>query len=76
MSRRKDQERFARLKRRNPDYTGFRGAVTITAKPQVTLSSVTCSVCERKRNVASDSLPEGRESYICARCRDNEAEVT
>ena len=32
MSRRKDQERFVRLKEQNPDYVGFRGAGIITAK--------------------------------------------
>ena len=69
MSRRKDQARFLRLKQRNPDYTGFRGRNTVTAKPQVLLESATCSVCGRKRNVASDSLPEDRDTYVCARCQ-------
>ena len=71
MSRSKDQERFARLKQQNPDYVGFRGAGTVTVKAQVDLESATCSVCNRKRNVPSDSLPEDRDSYICARCQDN-----
>ena len=73
MSRRKDQERFVRLKEQNPDYVGFRGAGIITAKAQVVLESVTCSACNRKRNVPNDSLPEDRDSYICARCQDIEA---
>ena len=73
MSRRKDQERFLRLKQQNPDYMGFRGPGTVTAKAPVALESVTCSVCNRKRNVPSDSVPEDRDTYVCARCQDNEA---
>ena len=71
MSRRKDQERFLRLKAENPDYTGFRGGATVTAKVQVALESVTCSVCRRKRNVAVDTLPDERQSYVCQRCQDD-----
>ena len=73
MSRRKDQERFLRLKQQNPDYVGFRGFSTANVRAQVALESVTCSVCNRKRNVPSDSLPEDRDSYICARCQESEA---
>jgi hypothetical protein len=76
MSRRKDQERFDRLKQQNPDYVGFRGAGTVTPKPQVALESATCSVCNRKRNVPSDSLPEDRDSYVCASCQGSEAAAT
>ena len=76
MSRRKDLDRFLRMKQRNPDYMGFRGPNTITAKPQVVLESATCSVCGRKRNVASDSLPENRDEYVCARCLGNETVST
>lgn len=76
MSRRKDQERFLRLKQQNPDYVGFRGAGIVVPKAQATLESVTCSVCNRKRNVPIDSLPEDRDSYICARCQEAEAAAT
>lgn len=71
MSRRKDQERFLRLKAENPDYTGFRGGNTVTAKAQVALESVICSVCQRKRNVAVDTLPSDRQTYVCQRCQDD-----
>ena len=73
MSRSKDQQRFLRLKQQNPDYVGFRGSGTANVRAQVALESVTCSVCNRKRNVPSDSLSEDRDSYICARCQDSEA---
>ena len=76
MSRRKDQERFLRLKAENPDYTGFRGGNTVTAKPQVALESVTCSVCQRKRNVAVDTLPADRQTYVCQRCQDDRSDNT
>ena len=74
MSRKKDQERFLRLKGENPDYTGFRGAGTVTVKPQAALERVTCSVCGRKRNVAVDTLPADRQTYVCQRCQDNQSD--
>ncbi len=72
MSRKKDLERFLRRKAENPDYTGFRGADSVTAKPQAVLESVTCSVCQRKRNVAQDTLPADRQTYVCQRCQENQ----
>ena len=73
---RKDRERFMRLKEANPDYQGFRGAATVTAPPrppQPTTESVTCSVCNRRRNVNVDSLPEDRNAYVCLRCQEAQA---
>ncbi len=70
MSRRKDLERFSRLKQQNPNYTGFRGANTDAAPPPAALESVVCSVCNRKRNVASDALPEDRSSFVCMSCQE------
>ena len=71
MSRRKDQERFARLKAQNPGYQGFRGPNTQTEKPADDLETVVCSVCNRKRNVASDSLPEDISTFVCLRCQED-----
>ncbi len=73
MSRRKDQERFLRRKQQNPDYVGFRGQNTVIAKAPAALESVTCSVCSRKRNVPADTIPEDRDTFICARCQDASA---
>ncbi|PKB80794.1 MAG: hypothetical protein BZY88_08080 [SAR202 cluster bacterium Io17-Chloro-G9] len=70
MSRRKDQERFRRLKEANPGYAGFRGVDTVTAKEAPSLESVECSVCGRRRNVPADSLPEDRNDYVCLRCQE------
>jgi hypothetical protein len=73
MSRRKDRERFQRIKGQNPDYRGFRGATTEVAAPPPpppALESVTCSVCQRRRNVPVDTLPANRAEYVCLRCRD------
>ena len=70
MSRRKDRERLARLKQQNPDYVGFRGADTVTEKAPPAMESVACSVCQRKRNVAADTLPTDRSSYVCLGCQD------
>ena len=70
MSRRKDIERFSRLKQQNPNYMGFRGANTDAAPPPPALESVVCSQCHRKRNVASDTLPEDRSSFVCMSCQE------
>ena len=76
MSRRKDQERFRRLKEQNPDYTGFRGADTVTAKQAPALESAECSVCHRRRNVPADCLPADRSDYVCLRCQEAQAPVS
>ena len=72
---RKDRERFLRLKESNPDYQGFRGAATVVAPPPLpapVTESVTCSVCNRRRNVNVDSLPEDRSAYVCLRCQEEQ----
>ena len=70
MSRRKDLERYLRLKEQNPGYAGFRGVSTATERPAADLVSIVCSVCQRKRNVASDTLPEDRSTFVCRSCQD------
>ena len=73
---RKDRERFFRLREANPGYQGFRGAATVTAPPPPpapVTESVTCSVCNRRRNVSVDTLPEDRSAYVCLRCREEQA---
>lgn len=72
MSRRKDADRFRRLKAQNPDYVGFRGVNTAPAKPVPVMESVTCSVCNRKRNADRNTLPEDRSRYVCVRCRTDQ----
>jgi hypothetical protein len=74
VSRRKDRERFLRLKQQNPNYTGFRGDSTAPADPPAPLESVTCSVCRRKRNVPVDSLPQDRSTFVCLQCQERQAE--
>ena len=73
MSRRKDRERFNRMKEQNPGYVGFRGAegTAVAAAPPPVLESVACSVCQRRRNVPVDTLPEDRGEYVCLRCQEN-----
>ena len=70
MSRRKDYERLLRLREENPDYTGFRGAQTVTEKAPSQLETVVCSVCNRKRNVAADTIPANRDEFVCISCQD------
>ena len=72
---RKDRERFLRLKETNPGYQGFRGADTITAPPPPpapVTEAVTCSVCQRRRNVNIQNLPADRSAYICLRCQQEQ----
>ncbi len=76
MSRRKDRERLSRLRQKNPDYVGFRGANTVTVRPAPALESVVCSVCQRKRNVAAADIPEDRSSFVCLNCRGDQATET
>ncbi len=72
---RKDRERFLRLKDGNPDYVGYRGLDTVTnaQAPSPQTETVVCSVCNRKRNVASDSLPEDVSAFVCLRCQEDAA---
>lgn len=73
---RKDRERFMRLKEANPGYQGFRGAATATVAPPPpapATESVTCSVCNRRRNVNIENLPEDRGAYVCLRCQEQQA---
>ena len=72
---RKDRERFQRLREGNPDYVGYRGldTVTVTQTPPPQTETVVCSVCNRKRNVASDSLPEDVSAFVCLRCQEDAA---
>ncbi|CAI8051138.1 hypothetical protein GBAR_LOCUS28018 [Geodia barretti] len=72
---RKDRERFLRIKEGNPDYQGFRGAASVAAPPpppEPVTESVTCSVCNRRRNVNVDILPEDRSTFVCLRCQEEE----
>jgi len=69
---RKDRERFQRLRESNPGYVGFRGSDTVIIRvPSPATETVVCSVCNRKRNVASDSLPEDVSTFVCLRCQDD-----
>ena len=59
---RKDRERFLRLREANPDYQGFRGTATVEVAPPPpppATESVTCSVCNRRRNVNVGQHPGG-----------------
>ena len=71
MSRRKDRERFLQLKQQNPGYLGFRGnAPAAVAAPVPELTSMLCTVCQRKRNVPVESISGVGEDYVCIRCQD------
>ena len=72
---RKDRERFLRLREANPDYLGYRGADTVDVAappPPPATESVTCTICNRRRNVNVDSIPEDRGVYVCLRCQEDQ----
>ena len=72
---RKDRERYLRLKNENPGYQGFRGLDTVTTKAEPAMETVVCSTCSRRRNVASDTLPEDRSTYVCLQCQEDQQEA-
>ena len=73
MSRRKDRDRYQEMKHLNPDYRGFRGNIPGSSASATPLETVVCSVCGRRRNVAVGIALEQGESYVCLRCREEEA---
>ena len=74
MSRRKDRERFLAMKGLNPDYVGFRGDGTQSAEADaIPLEGITCSVCNRRRNVPVGVAIKERENYICSTCQEDQA---
>ena len=73
MGRRRDLERYEKMKRLNPDYKGFRGHQNEPDQPGKTpLESVTWRICGRKRNVAVGIALEQGSSYVCVRCSDED----
>ena len=72
---RKDRELYLRLKGENPGYLGFRGLDTVTTRAAPVMETVVCSSCNRRRNVASDSLPDDRSTYVCLRCQEDQQET-
>jgi hypothetical protein len=77
VSRRKDRERVEQLRRLNPEYRGFRGPEHEPARPGNTpLVAVTCSVCQRKKNVPLGVAQELGERYVCLECQEKAKEVS
>ncbi len=72
MSRRKDMERFLSRKQQNANYVGFRGLGMVAAPVAAALESIVCSVCQRKRNVEVDTLPEDRSTFVCIICQETQ----
>lgn len=64
MSKRKDREKFERIKRLYPEYQGYKGPRINSPSPPE-LKSLVCTRCGRRRNVSLD-VPE--EGFVCVRC--------
>ena len=57
------------MKRKDPDYKGFRGFINEPDRPGKTLlEAVTCSVCGCKRNVPRGLAVEQGDAFVCRRC--------
>jgi hypothetical protein len=71
VSRRKDREKVESLKARHADYVGFRG---YDRQPDrqgpAPMQSLTCSVCNRKRNVPADIVVADGGKYVCLSCQE------
>ena len=73
MSRRRDRERFESMKRLDPDYGGFRGhRQEPNKRGNAPLEAVTCTVCERRRNVPRGIALEQGDSYVCSACSERD----
>ena len=71
MSRRKDRERLAAMRRLDPDYRGFRGHGEEPSRPgRVPLERATCKACGRTRNVPRGIALEQGDEYVCSSCTD------
>lgn len=71
MSKNKDRDRFAAMKKLNPDYKGFRGHDKEPSVPgNMDMVAIVCSSCKRKRNVSAAVAQEAVEDYLCAACAD------
>ncbi len=62
------------MKARDPNYVGFRGHGKEPTKPgNVRLVPVTCSVCQRKRNIPEGIALSAGDTYVCASCQEEQA---
>ena len=74
MSRRKDKERIEAMKRVDPEYKGFRGYDSEPIRAGRTqMEAINCTVCGRKRNVATGIAMQQRNSFICSSCLEEGA---
>ena len=71
MSKRKDRERYATQKSANASYQGFRGygAGAPVPSPEA-LTTLTCTVCGRRRNVTQEIAREQGDAFVCLSCRE------
>ena len=71
MSRKKDLQRIQAMRSLDASYAGFRGYDKEPTRPgNVRLVAVTCSVCQRKRNVPEGTALQAGEQYVCSSCQE------
>ena len=62
------------MRRLNPNYQGFRGRASEPRAVVEPLEAVACTSCGRTRNVPQSVANEGRDSFVCSRCKEQGAE--
>ena len=58
------------MKQLNPDYVGFRGYGNASESSEPPLEKVTCSKCQRVRNVPVGVAVDRQDDYVCATCQE------
>ena len=58
------------MKQLNPDYVGFRGYGEDSVSSEPPLEKVTCSKCQRVRNVPVGVAVDRQDDYVCATCQE------
>lgn len=74
MSRKRDQQRLAAMRSLDPNYVGFRGYAKEPTRPgNVRLVAMTCTVCQRKRNVPEGMALQAGDTFVCSSCQEEQA---
>ncbi|MBM3946503.1 MAG: hypothetical protein FJ315_03765 [SAR202 cluster bacterium] len=73
MSRKRDQQRLQAMRALDPNYAGFRGYAKEPTRPgNVRLVAMTCTVCQRRRNVPEGAALSAGGRFICASCQEEQ----
>ena len=63
------------MKNFNPNYRGFRGYDQEPKQAEISLTTVICTVCARRRNVPIDVAADQENSFVCLLCQEGKEEL-